>query len=74
MPRAVRLFQQAGLNVIAQPAGFWVSEDEGFGFGDRSLEGIILAVVPDAENLAYTTRALKEYFGLAMSGWCTAGH
>ena len=47
--------------------GFWVGEDDSSGFGDGRLEGVALALLPDAESLAYTTIALKEYLGLEVS-------
>jgi len=44
-----------------------VSDEDRSGFGDGSLEGVLLGVLPDAESLSSTTRALKEYLGLAVS-------
>jgi uncharacterized SAM-binding protein YcdF (DUF218 family) len=67
MPRAVALFRCAGFDVVPAPADFWVSDDDRLGFGNGSLEGVVLGLLPDAENLANTTRALKEYLGLMLS-------
>jgi uncharacterized SAM-binding protein YcdF (DUF218 family) len=67
MPRAVALFRCAGFDVVPVPTDFWVSDEDRSGFGDGSVEGVLLGVLPDAENLANTTRALKEYLGLALS-------
>jgi len=68
MPRAVALFRCAGFEVVPAPADFLVADGDLYGFGDGSLEGVLLALVPDAESLEYTTRALKEYLGLLVSG------
>jgi len=67
MPRAVALFRCAGFDVIPVPAGFWAGDEDPSGFGDGSLEGVLLAVLPDVDSLENTTRALKEYLGLALS-------
>ena len=66
MPRAAQEFRSEGFDVVPAPTDFWVTEMDASGFGDRSFEAIALAVVPDAESFAYTTRALKEYLGLAV--------
>jgi uncharacterized SAM-binding protein YcdF (DUF218 family) len=68
MPRAVALFRCAGFEVVPAPADFLVAEGDPYGFGDGSLEGILLALLPDAQSLEFTTRALKEYLGLLVSG------
>jgi uncharacterized SAM-binding protein YcdF (DUF218 family) len=66
MPRAVALFRGQGFEVIPAPADFLVSKEDGMGFGDGSFRGVVLAILPDAQSLGYTTRALKEYLGLAI--------
>jgi uncharacterized SAM-binding protein YcdF (DUF218 family) len=67
MPRAIALFRCAGFDAVPVPAGFTVSDNDWGGFNDGSLEGVLLGLLPDAENLVNTTRALKEYLGLALS-------
>jgi uncharacterized SAM-binding protein YcdF (DUF218 family) len=66
MPRAAALFRRQGFEVTPAPTDFLVTKDDSLGFGDGSFQGFLLAVLPDAQSLAYTTRALKEYLGLAI--------
>jgi uncharacterized SAM-binding protein YcdF (DUF218 family) len=66
MPRAVAEFQDEGFEVVPVPADFWVTQEDSRGFGDGSVEALALSVLPEAESLSYTTRAIKEYIGLAV--------
>lgn len=71
MPRALLIFQRQGLDPIAAPTDFLYTD------ADRVLwrtepQALLLNCLPDAEALARTTRALKEYVGIAVYrglGW-----
>ncbi|MEM8780778.1 MAG: YdcF family protein [Cyanobacteria bacterium P01_G01_bin.49] len=70
-PRACLIFEKLGVNVIAAPTDYWVTqEDESAEKGN--FEGFILGLLPDAHRLSRTTVALKEYLGMLiyrLRGW-----
>ncbi len=71
MPRSLAIFEKQGIAAIAAPTDFLVSE-QSYRELTSSFEGRILGILPSAENLAQTTRMLKEYLGLAiyrLRGW-----
>jgi len=72
MPRAVALFEAQGLEVIPLPVDYSVTE-EVMVEGDSSAAQVkILDIIPNVSNLALTTAALKEYFGMLvyqLRGW-----
>lgn len=72
MPRSVRLFERQGLRVIPAPTDYQVTEAD-WDYFTRPDPGIqALNLLPDAEALAATSRALKEYIGMvvyALRGW-----
>ncbi|MCU0792951.1 MAG: YdcF family protein [Opitutaceae bacterium] len=57
LPRAMRLAEGAGLNALPCPADY-------LGGRDAAVQPIAYATW-DAESLAYTTRAWREYLGMA---------
>jgi uncharacterized SAM-binding protein YcdF (DUF218 family) len=59
MPRAMRLMQQTGARPIPAPTGQQVNQSTSPGW--RSL-------IPTAEGLGKTDRAIHEYLGLLASG------
>ncbi len=72
MPRAVRLFEAQGLEVVPLPTDYNVTQ-QGW---DQMLAGdfraMILDLFPSAGHLSLTTRMLKEYIGLwiyGLRGW-----
>jgi uncharacterized SAM-binding protein YcdF (DUF218 family) len=74
MPRSVRLFERQGLRVIPAPTDFQVTQADWNYFTQPDLGTLreALNLLPDAEALAYTSRALKEYIGMivyALRGW-----
>ncbi|HSM84477.1 MAG TPA: YdcF family protein, partial [Nodosilinea sp.] len=75
MPRALAVFKQQGLRVTPAPTDFHVvnqPRDLEGRLEDRSWQGSTLRLMPQAENLHYLTRALKEYVGLViywLKGW-----
>lgn len=57
MPRALATFRTAGIDAIPSPTDYEVIDREEF---------TIMDFLPDAEALADTTRAIKEYLGLVV--------
>ena len=71
MPRSVAIFEKLGINVIPAPTDYLVStvnyEDI-----NKTWQGRVLSLFPDAEAQAQFTRALKEYVGFLfyrLRGW-----
>lgn len=66
MPRAVGLFRHEGFDVIAAPADIRaVAWSERAGLVPDDLREVLVQSIPDAETLAYTTGALREWLGIA---------
>lgn len=71
MPRAMLIFQRQGLDPIAAPTDFLYT-DADRALGRTQPQAFLLSWLPDADALAKTTRALKEYIGIAVYrglGW-----
>ncbi|MBE9177378.1 YdcF family protein [Oculatella sp. LEGE 06141] len=71
MPRSLRIFQKQGIEAIAAPTDFIVTEQEVREL-DGSPQAIALNLIPDADSLQQLTRALKEYVGTfiyRLRGW-----
>jgi uncharacterized SAM-binding protein YcdF (DUF218 family) len=67
MPRAVGLFRHQGFDVIAAPADFRaVAWSERSGLFAEDPRYFLLQAIPEAETLAYTTSALREWIGIAV--------
>jgi uncharacterized SAM-binding protein YcdF (DUF218 family) len=64
MPRSVRLFQAQGLEVVAAPTDFSVTDTDWEDMTSLNLRSQILGLLPSADNLGLTTRMLREYIGL----------
>jgi uncharacterized SAM-binding protein YcdF (DUF218 family) len=64
MPRAMMMFRRQGIDAIAAPADF-IATDQYIEQTRDSLNAIVVNLIPDAESLDWTSRALKEYLGLA---------
>lgn len=67
MQRAAALFRAQGFEVVPAPTDWLVVEP-----APCSTVGALLSHLPKAENLAITTRALREWLGLAVAdalGW-----
>jgi len=72
MPRSVKLFVRQGFDVIPAPTDFVVSQGEFEEMRRAWLPAQLLHLFPSADNLAITTRMLKEYLGLIiynLRGW-----
>lgn len=71
MPRSLWIFKKLGIDAIPAPTDFLTTIQD-----EQSLaatpEAVVLNVIPDADRLRQTTRALKEYLGIGMywlRGW-----
>ncbi|MGC9505053.1 YdcF family protein [Baaleninema sp.] len=67
MPRSLRVFKKQGIDAIPAPTDFLVTDASLAAMSD-SWEAIVLNIMPDAQRLALTTRALKEYVGIVVYG------
>jgi uncharacterized SAM-binding protein YcdF (DUF218 family) len=71
MPRSLAIFKKQGIDVIAAPTDFMVSEQE-IAEPNASWEAFILNLLPDTDRLEKTTKAMKEYIGIIvyrLKGW-----
>ncbi len=71
MPRSLAIFKNLGINAIAAPTDYHISQLE-IDEPNRQNESAILSLIPDAENLDQTTNAIKEYIGIVvykLRGW-----
>lgn len=71
MPRSLQIFKKLGIDAIPAPTDFLVTDYE-IESTQRTLQGRVLDVIPDAEHLVRLTRALKEYIGIwiyRLRGW-----
>ncbi|MBC7971900.1 MAG: YdcF family protein [Verrucomicrobia bacterium] len=71
MPRSLLIFKHLGMDAIAAPTDFNTTERDWQEI-QGSTEAIVLNVLPEADRLQRTTRALKEYLGLVvyrLKGW-----
>ena len=67
-PRSLAIFKRQGMNAIAAPTDFLTIASK----PEDTWEGTLLNLLPDTERFANTTRALKEYIGIAvyrLRGW-----
>ncbi|HEY9618609.1 MAG TPA: YdcF family protein, partial [Microcoleaceae cyanobacterium] len=71
MPRSLLIFQKQGIDAIPAPVDFLTTDRE-LQAMQNSLQSIALNLVPEADRLKETTRALKEYLGIViyrLRGW-----
>jgi uncharacterized SAM-binding protein YcdF (DUF218 family) len=72
MPRAYAVFAKTGLDVTPAPVDFLITQEDWVYYTQPDVVVQLFNLLPTAENLAGTTRALKEYIGMAMyrlRGW-----
>lgn len=72
MPRSVAVFAQTGLEVIPAATDFQVVQEDWDYYTQLNVLIQISNLLPRAEDLERTTRALKEYVGMVMyslQGW-----
>lgn len=71
MPRSLLIFSKQGIEAIAAPTDFLVTEQDMRELSG-STEAIALNWIPDADRLQQVSRAIKEYVGIAiyrLRGW-----
>lgn len=71
MPRALMCFRHEGIDALPAPVDFEAAELD-FAQSHRNLKAVVLSFLPDAETVELSTRAMKEYLGLAayrLAGW-----
>ncbi|RZM77863.1 YdcF family protein [Leptolyngbya iicbica] len=71
MPRSLAIFQKQGIDAIAAPTDFQISERR-VAEVSGTRQAILLSLLPDAYNLQDVSRAMKEYLGLLiyrLRGW-----
>lgn len=76
MPRALSIFKRRGIAAIAAPTDFLVTNNELQEMQDGP-QAKLLNLLPDADRLQQTTRALKEYVGIfvyRLRGWQGIGN
>ena len=72
MPRAYRIFAKTDLNITPIPADYLVTQEDWNHYTQPDLVVQLVNLLPRAENLHWTTRALKEYVGILiyrLRGW-----
>ncbi|GFE71288.1 YdcF family protein [Chroococcus sp. FPU101] len=71
MPRSLAIFKHQGIEAIAAPTDFLVSYPDLESL-NQSLPAILLNLIPNANYLEQTTKAIKEYIGIYiyhLKGW-----
>lgn len=71
MPRSLLIFKHQGIEAIAAPTDFQVTEED-LRQMQSSSQAILLSLLPNVDSLQQSTRALKEYIGLVVyrfRGW-----
>ncbi|HHP7229435.1 MAG TPA: YdcF family protein, partial [Xenococcaceae cyanobacterium] len=71
LPRSLLIFRRLGIDAIAAPTDFLVSEQE-LTAVNHSLESKILSFFPEPNSLTRTTLFIKEYLGTLiyrLRGW-----
>ncbi len=64
MPRSVGLFEHQGFEVIPAPTDFVVTRLTWDEFVKGGPASWVMQLLPSVDDLATTTRMLKEYFGI----------
>lgn len=71
MPRSLLIFQRLGIEAIPAPTDFLITE-RSFQETRETWQGRLLSLIPQADELALTTKVLKEYIGIGvywLRGW-----
>ncbi len=69
MPRSVHVFEKQGLEVIPAPTDYTVTQSGWQLITAPKFTTWLLNLIPNADNLSLTTRALKEIIGTAVYEW-----
>ncbi len=64
MPRSVRLFKAAGVEVIPAPVDYTISDQEWRDLFSWQSENVLINILPTSGNLKSTTSSMKEYIGM----------
>jgi uncharacterized SAM-binding protein YcdF (DUF218 family) len=64
MPRAVKLFEEQGFEVIPAPTDYDLTEEDWQSLTHANLLTQVYNLLPSASNLSSTTSSLKEYLGM----------
>ncbi|MGB3532706.1 MAG: YdcF family protein [Microcoleaceae cyanobacterium] len=70
-PRSLLVFKRQGIDVVAAPTDFIVSEYD-IEYGAVGIQAFLLNLIPDAGYLREFTAAMKEYIGMVvyrLKGW-----
>ncbi len=68
MPRSLRIFRKLGLDVTPAATDFLIVKSE----QPKNSRARLISLLPEAENLLFVSRAIKEYIGLfvyRLKGW-----
>jgi len=68
MPRAVRLFEHQGIEVIPAPTDFRVTQASLDEFRQSDAIGWVIMAMPNVSYLSLTTSVMKEYLGMVVYG------
>jgi len=71
MPRSLLIFKRQGIAAIPAPTDFLVTAND-LQAQHGTLQATVLNLLPDADQLQQSTRALKEYLGIVvyrLRGW-----
>jgi uncharacterized SAM-binding protein YcdF (DUF218 family) len=71
MPRAMAIFHHLGINAIAAPTDYRISQLE-IDQPNRQTESAILSFIPDEDYFSLTTQVIREYIGILvykLRGW-----
>jgi uncharacterized SAM-binding protein YcdF (DUF218 family) len=72
MPRSMALFKKQGLDVIAAPTDYRITEAGWADLSSGSIQSNIINFFPDVFEMGTTVTAVKEYLGIAvyrLMGW-----
>lgn len=64
MPRSVMMFEDQGMEVIAAPTDFSITDASWEGLWHGKIENVLINLIPNASSLSQSTNALKEYLGM----------
>jgi uncharacterized SAM-binding protein YcdF (DUF218 family) len=71
MPRSMAIFKHLGINAIAAPTDYRVSQSE-LDEPNLQTEAAILSFLPNEESFSMTTQSIREYIGILvykLRGW-----
>jgi uncharacterized SAM-binding protein YcdF (DUF218 family) len=67
MPRSVKLFKLAGIEVTPAPVDYTITDQEWKELMQPTLENILINLLPTSANLKSTTSSMKEYIGMVVN-------